>query len=178
VSLKQKPEERGPGADRFNRLLKQRAPEKLEEGKHMLYEHALRCFCKLCGSLLNWECPAGISYTETECCGLRYRLQPWTVKVWIEDISARPMLPQMEGSNYSDPDFEFGDRLVGTAKVEATFSKPFSAAQQELSFTMPTERPQVPQAPKLPEPAKPAKRVRRCGICRQPGHTRRKCPEK
>jgi len=127
--------------------VEQRPPEKLEDGKHMLYGHALRCFCKLCGALLNWECPEDISYTETECCGFSYRLQPWTVKVRIEDVSSRPVLPQMEGSDYSDPAYEFPkEQIIG----------------------LPDPHTYVIRA------RKPKKR---CGICRRPGHNRKTCPE-
>lgn len=99
---------RGPGEDRFDRLVQQRAPKKLEQDDLLLYEHALRCHCQLCGRLLDWECHKDVSYTETECCGLRYRLQPWTVKVHIEDVSSRPILPKMEGSDYADPSTDLG----------------------------------------------------------------------
>lgn len=94
---------RGPGSGRFERLANQRPPKKLEEGDHLLYEHALRCYCKMCGSLLNWDSPADASHTETECCGLAYKLIPWTIKVQIEDVSSRPILPKMAGSDFSDP---------------------------------------------------------------------------
>jgi hypothetical protein len=180
--------------------MRSRAAKKLEDDETMLYEHALRCFCKLCGGLLNWDCPKDISYTETECCGLRYRLQPWTVKVRIEDISSRPVLPQMEGSNYSDPEFRFSDeQIVGNFKIiEEQVSGPLSEAQNALSkpFPAPSKQiaeprvivipakgyeppvgpPQVPQPPQIPLPM-PTKKVRKCGLCRKPGHTRRKCPE-
>lgn len=157
--------ERGPGAHRFDDLLQQRAPKRLEHDEFILFEHALRCFCSLCGSLLNWDCPEDISYTETECCGLRYRLQPWTVKVVIEDVSARPILPEMAGSSYSDPEYELRDGLVGEADVESSRARPLSVAQQSLSFGDPTLSAQ-----------QSAQAVRRCGICAQPGHTRRTCP--
>lgn len=172
---------RGPGAERFDRLLRQRAPEKLKDGRSMLYEHALRCFCSLCGGLLNWECLQDISYTETECCGLRYRLQPWTIKVRIEDVSSRPVLPTMEGSNYSDPEFDLGDQMVGSSTVvEAIIVGKLSEAQRSLGkpYNPPVGTPQVPQPLKSPEPPpSKKKKVRRCGICREPGHTRRKCPK-
>jgi hypothetical protein len=71
----------------------------------------------MCGRLLDWECPDGVSYTETECCGLRYKLQPWTIKVHVEDVSSRPILPKMEGSDYADPDlaltFQFENNEAG-----------------------------------------------------------------
>lgn len=194
---------RGPGERRFEQLMRSRAAKKLEDDETMLYEHALRCFCKLCGGLLNWDCPKDISYTETECCGLRYRLQPWTVKVRIEDISSRPVLPQMEGSNYSDPEFRFADeQIVGNFKVideqvagrlseaQNALAKPFPAPSKEIAaprvivipapkYVFPTDPPQVPHPPKMPEPTltKKKTKIRKCGICRKPGHTRRKCPE-
>jgi hypothetical protein len=84
--------------------VQQRPAKKLETGDHLTYEHALRCLCQMCGRLLDWECPDGVSYTETECCGLLYRLQPWTVKVRVDDVSSRPILPKMEGSEYPDPE--------------------------------------------------------------------------
>jgi len=108
---------RGPGAERFNRLLHQRASERLEDGKHMVYDHALRCLCKLCGRLLDWDSPEDISYTETECCGLLYRLQPRTVIVRIEDVSSRPILPKMAGSSFSDPNFVFSRHLIDEPKA-------------------------------------------------------------
>lgn len=181
---------RGPGEDRFNRILRQKAPEKLEDGKHMVYEHALRCFCKLCGSLLNWDCPGDISYTETECCGLRYRLQPRTVIVHIEDVSSRPILPLMAGSNYSDPEFKFSqDLIVGDdAVIEETISEGLSEGQRSLrkpnpkeglpepkTYVIPAKKRKIlpskpPQVPKAPE------QPRLCGICRKPGHSRKNCP--
>jgi len=125
---------RGPGAARFERLLRLREPEKLEEGKSLLYEHALRCYCRMCGSLLNWDCPQDISYTQSECCGLLYRLRPWTVKVDIEDVSSRPLLPKMEGSNYSDPSFRFQeDQVFGEQESREVVAKPLSGAQKGLS---------------------------------------------
>jgi len=197
---------RGPGADRFTRMLRQKAPEKLEDGKHMVYEHALRCFCKLCGRLLDWDCPGDISYTETECCGLRYRLQPRTVIVHIEDVSSRPILPHMEGSNYSDPAFRFSpDQMMGKDNIiEEQVSGPFSEAQSAIGkrlvpkigvprpttyvipakakrslsdFVMPDGPPQIPQPPVgHPEPIT-KKKVRRCGTCRKTDHTRKTCPK-
>jgi hypothetical protein len=97
-----------PGEDRFDRLVQQRAPKKLEAGDLLLYEHALRCHCQMCGRLLTWENAENVSYTETECCGLLYRLQPWTVKVHVEDVSSRPILPKMPNSCYSDPATDLG----------------------------------------------------------------------
>lgn len=175
MPIRHSAENRGPGAQRFDWLIKRRPPEKLVQGKQMLYEHALRCFCKNCGSLLNWDCPTDLSYTEAECCGLHYRLQPWTVRVDIEDVSSRPLLPKMEGSDYADPDLDLGDRVVGETSISITTSKPLSDAQKSLTFAMPTSRPQVPKAPSL-KPAK-KKRVRRCGACRQEGHDKRTCPD-
>jgi len=145
------------GEERFNRLLLQRTPEKLQHAKHMLYEHALRCYCKLCGSLLNWDCPRDISYTEAECCGLSDRLQPWTVKVHVEDVSARPVLPRMEGSSYADPNLDLRGSVIGELAVETKQASPLTAAQRSLR--PPQEKP-----------------TRRCGVCRTPGHTRRTCP--
>jgi hypothetical protein len=162
---------RGPGADRFTKMLRQKAPVPLESGKHMVYDHALRCLCKTCKSLLNWDCPIDISYTEAECCGLRYRLQPRTVIVRIEDVSSRPVLPKLEGSDYSDPEFAFDpDQLRGKSDVR-TFVIPAA------KFDMPASRPLVPKPPSAPKPTKKRKK-RRCGICREPGHTRRKCPDR
>lgn len=157
--LTRRPTPHGPGADRFNRLLQQRKPQKLEQDAHMLYEHALRCYCAKCGSLLNWECPLDISYTVTECCGLLYKLQPWTVKVHIEDVSARPILPKMEGSDYADPAYEFSsDLIVGPPpEIKSNSSRTFSRAQIALR-------------------AEPSPKRRKCGVCRNPGHTRRNCP--
>ena len=121
----------------------------------MVYEHALRCLCVKCGSLLNWDCPKDISYTEAECCGLHYRLQPRTVIVHIEDVSDRPVLPKMVGSNYADPDFEFAPEQI-----------------QGLS------EPKTIVIRKNPEPSGEIRKPpRKCGVCREPGHTRRNCPK-
>lgn len=147
---------RGMGKERFNQLLQQRAPEKLQDGKQMLYEHALRCYCSLCGGLLNWECPSDISYTETECCGLLYRLKPWTVLVVIEDVSSRPILPKMPGSDYSDPSTDLSLQVVGVLHTEEIVTgRPLTANQKSL---------------------RPSKNVQRCSICDEAGHNRRTCP--
>lgn len=186
------------GEERFNRLLQQRAPEKLQDGKQMLYEHALRCFCKLCGSLLNWDCPEDISYTETECCGLLYRLKPWTVHVLIEDVSSRPILPKMPGSNYSDPECDLSGQLVGDLKtIETTSTRPLSASQKALrgppkesspepeilihskplpSLTRPSNGVEVKKNGGVPQKSV-AKPERRCSVCREPGHDKRRCPK-
>ena len=126
--------QRGPGARRFDRLLQERAPKKLEQGDQLLYEHALRCLCNRCGRLLDWHCPEDASYTETECCGQRYVLQPWTVRVAVEDVSSRPLLPKMDGSNYSDPDYTLTDKMTGDIRIDATQSKPLSKAQRDLKL--------------------------------------------
>jgi hypothetical protein len=166
---------RGPGAARFNRMLRQKAPEKLQEGRHMVYEHALRCLCKMCGSLLNWDCPQDVSYTQTTCCGLDYRLQPRTVIVHVEDVSARPILPQMKGSDYSDPEFRFSDDLFIGKNAEPPVKTVGGLSKAQLSLRHPN-----PPESLVVEPV--ARKVgptpRKCGICRQPGHTRRKCPER
>ena len=138
----------------------------------MVYEHALRCLCKLCGSLLNWECPKDISYTETECCGLHYRLQPRTVIVHVEDVSSRPILPQMDGSNYSDPSFQFTpDQFVGeSANIVETAVGGLSNAQRSLGKTT-DQRVTEPRTTIL------RAKTRRCGVCRKTGHTRKTCPD-
>lgn len=99
------------GEERFERLVRIRPSKPLVDGDHLLFHHALRCLCAGCGKLLNWECPKDDSATETECCGMRYRLLPWTVKVEVEDISSRPILPPMAGSNYADPDFDLKSNM-------------------------------------------------------------------
>ena len=101
------------GQERFDRLVRIRPSKPLVDGDHLLFHHALRCLCQMCGRLINWDCHQDDSATEAECCGLRYRLLPWTVKVGVEDISDRPLLPTMEGSNYSDPDTDLKSRLIG-----------------------------------------------------------------
>jgi hypothetical protein len=34
---------------------------------------------------------------------------PWTVKVEVKDISSRPILPKMEGSEYCDPNTDLAN---------------------------------------------------------------------
>lgn len=122
MTLRKRPT--GPGASRFDRLVQQRPAKKLEAGDHLTYEHALRCLCQMCGRLLDWECQDGVSYTETECCGLLYRLQPWTVKIHVEDVSSRPVIPKMEGSEYPDPEavltLQFEDDESGRKRRDST----------------------------------------------------------
>ena len=101
------------GEERFERFVRVRPSKKLENGDHLLFHHALRCVCQRCKRLLDWESYKDDSATETECCGMRYRLLPWTVKIEVEDISSRPLLPKMPGSEYSDPDIDLKSGLIG-----------------------------------------------------------------
>jgi hypothetical protein len=222
------------GRERFEQIYRQRPAKKLEDGDHLMFQHALRCLCKMCGKLMEFECPEDIAYLEAECCGLRYRLKPRTVHVLIEDVSSRPILPKVEGSDYSDPDYDLGSQLQGELKtIETTTGGKLSQAQMDLGKPMPPpaiagpepqviiyrakgsvvgdissaahaadeisipfsglygKSPQVPKAPIIPpqsveiqqssstpSPKKPKKtKVRRCGLCREPGHNRRTCPE-
>lgn len=165
MSSERQPIRRGLGAHRFNHLMKQRPSQKLNEGDFLIYEHALRCLCMRCGSLLDWTCPEDVSFTETECCGMRYRLQPWTVKVHVEDVSSRPLLPAMEGSNYADPNFSLKEQAIGNGAVDEVYTRPLSAAQKDLDWSL------------LSTDCASSKPRRRCGVCRKPGHDRRHCPE-
>ena len=141
------------GRDRFERLLKQRPAKKLTDGDHLLYHHALRCLCQRCGRLLDWDCPEDLSYTITECCGMEYRLMPWTVKAEVKDISCRPVLPKMKGSDYSDPNVDLSKQLIGELNtIETITAKPLSAAQGGLggAFPEPSETIQEPRTIIIP----------------------------
>lgn len=192
---KHNPANRGIGEHRFEQIRRSRPSKRLEDGQTLLYEHALRCLCQRCKKLLNWDCPEDISYTETECCGIRYRLRPWTVIVETEDVSSRAILPKMTGSDYSDPETDLSHRAQGEFHIEPVILPGLSAAQRSLGAPAkpyeplvidstnydppirPPEPPKPPEPPTPPQPKKPKRRVRRCSICRKPGHTKRKCPE-
>lgn len=192
---------RGIGRDRFEKLLKQRPSKKLKDGDHLLYHHALRCLCQYCGKLLDWDCPADLSYTISECCGVEYRLMPWTVKIETIDISSRPILPKLKGSSYSDPSLDLSEHLVGNHNaIASTIARPLSTLQRGLGTPTPTTHVSEPRTyvipakgyliptstPQVPEPTilaveansttKSNKRSRRCSICKKTGHNRRKCP--
>jgi len=172
------------GRERFEHWLKLRPAKKLGDGDHLLFHHALRCICQRCGRLLDWECPEDVSNIITECCGISYRLVPWTVKVEVEDLSSRPILPKMEGSDYADPDTDLSQRLIGEPRaIESKITGGLSEAQKALArpsrpaghlseprtYTLPAKKPIPPQTLNR-------KQVRRCSTCREIGHDRRKCP--
>ena len=97
------------GKQRFDRFIKIRPSKPLKDKDHLLFHHALMCKCQKCERLLDWNCDENDSTTITECCGLAYRLLPWTVKVEVTDVSSRPIISKMAGSNYPDPNFQFDD---------------------------------------------------------------------
>lgn len=117
---------------RLAAVLKARPGKNLEHGDHLLYHYALRCFCQRCGKLIRcWE--DSDAAAEAECCGMFYKLLPWTVKVEVTDVSERPVLPPMDGSMYSDPDTDLKDHVEGgSGDVEARKTKPLSKAQKRL----------------------------------------------
>lgn len=167
---------RGIGHDRFQRLVKSRESKKLNHGDHLLFHHALRCLCQRCERLLDWSCPDDLSYTVTECCGIEYKLLPWTVKIETKDVSSRPILPKIEGSSYSDPSLDLSSRTVWGSDIRTIISKPLSPSQlrQPDKFDMPKGKPQAPITILL---TKKAKKIRKCSNCKKPGHDRRKCPD-
>lgn len=65
---------------------------------------------------MDWDSDEGMPQTFGECCGIRYTLTPRSVIVTTEDVSSRPVLPRLEGSDYSDPDFNISDLLEGGAQ--------------------------------------------------------------
>jgi len=70
----------------------------------MLLTYALRCRCKVCERILTWGDCDQQGLVSADCCKQRYTLKPWTVKVSIEDISDKPLLEPMPGSDYPNAD--------------------------------------------------------------------------
>jgi hypothetical protein len=114
-------------------LLRLREGKRLENGDTHLLHYALRCMCQLCGTLMHWDSPEGDAILISECCGLLYRLQPRSVVVEVTDISARPILPSMPGSYYSDPEADFSKIIQGKEQAIAEQrSGPLSDGQKSL----------------------------------------------
>ena len=107
--------------------------KKLEQSDQLVFHYALRWFCQRCGRLMDWDSPEGIAQLVGECCGMRYTLQPHTVTVGVEDVSDRPILPTMQGSNYSDPETDLKPMVQGENDgVVPQRSGGLTPAQKEL----------------------------------------------
>lgn len=156
------------GRMRLEAVLRARPGKPLEHGETLVLHHALRCLCKLCKKLIRWEDGDGDFALTAECCGLAYRLLPRSVVVEIKDVSSRPILPIMRGSDYSDPATDLSPFLKGNAAtVEEHSSKPLSTGQRELRET---SKPRLAQLEIDPEIM-----VGGSGICsREPGKVKLK----
>lgn len=88
------------GHDRFAEWIKTKESKRLSNNDHLLLHHALKCLCERCGKLLDWSNVEDAYLITSECCGLLFRLIPWTVRVEIEDQSERPILPKSDESNF------------------------------------------------------------------------------
>lgn len=83
----------------------------------MLLTHALRCRCAVCDRILTWSDGDEQGLITVTCCERLYTLKPWTVKVWVEDVSDKGILEPMQGSEYPNADVTLkleGDSPTGT----------------------------------------------------------------
>jgi hypothetical protein len=88
----------------LERILEQRPSKPLKHGDHMLLAYALRCRCKVCERILTWGDCDSQGLISAVCCKQQYTLKTWSVKVWIEDVSDKPLLGTMPGSSYPNAD--------------------------------------------------------------------------
>lgn len=123
--------------DRVQRLRAQRLwankPAKpLIDGDQLVFHYALRCKCQHCGRLVSWDFDEGSSRLTTVCCNTRYSLVPRTVVVSAVPVEPNPLLPSMDGSNYSDPRTDLSDRSVGGGDLAGEVVDPLSPSQRDL----------------------------------------------
>jgi len=88
----------------------------------MLITYALRCRCQVCERILTWSDCDEQGLMTVECCQRLYTLKPWTVKVWIEDVSTKGLLDSQAGSDYPNADVKLrleGGAEEGVGDVEA-----------------------------------------------------------
>lgn len=97
--------------DHLEIWLKSRPAKKLINGDHLPLYQALKCFCQRCNRLLNWDSPVDESNILSECCGVGYKLIPWTVKVEVIDHSESPILPKAAGSDFPDLTISITDQI-------------------------------------------------------------------
>ena len=88
------------------RMMEQRESRPLKHGDHMLLTHALRCRCAICGRLVTWSDCDEQGLMRVECCKQEYVLKPWSVKVYVTDISDKPLMEPMAGSDYPNNDVQ------------------------------------------------------------------------
>lgn len=103
----------------------------LAHGERIALHYALRCVCRICGRLLDWEGEQG-EFAVAICCGQRYRLIPETVHVMLDVPSAQELVPPMSGSALPDPGTDLGPLLRGPDKFTIYKGKPLSGAQLSL----------------------------------------------
>jgi hypothetical protein len=138
------------GRMRLEAVLRARPGKPLEHGETLLLHHALRCLCKLCKKLIKWENGDDEFTLSAECCGLAYRLLPRSVVVEIKDVSSRPILPAMRGSDYSDPGYDLSPFLEGNeTAIEGLSSRPLTGSQRDLRETSKIQLTQSEVDPKI-----------------------------
>jgi len=71
----------------------------LEDKMHLTMSHALRCRCKKCGRIIQWDDADPMGIITGECCKYVYRLYPFTVMVRIEDSRPEALLPPPRGDS-------------------------------------------------------------------------------